>query len=108
MKCARCGQDNPPLAKFCFECAMPFARKCANCGAELPPRARLCFECATPVADPGVGARRAPSQVRSPKSAAERSTSSKPALAGERKQVTVLFADVTASIALLTSHDAED
>ena len=29
-------------------------------------------------------------------------------LSGERKHVTVLFADVSASMAVLTSHDAED
>src|SRR5439155_7833944 len=29
-------------------------------------------------------------------------------LSGERKHLTVLFADVTASMAVLTSHDAED
>jgi len=108
MKCARCGQDNPPLAKFCFECAMPFARKCANCGAELPPRAKLCFECATPVADPGAAARLSPPQAYTSRRAPERIIDSKTALAGERKQVTVLFADVTASMAVVTSHDAED
>ena len=108
MKCARCAQENPPLAKFCLECAMPFALKCANCGAQLPPRAKLCFECATPVSDPRGAARLASSDVCAPKHPAQRITNSKTALEGERKHITVLFADVTASMAVLTSHDAEE
>ena len=108
MKCARCQQENPPLAKFCLECAMPFALKCANCAAQLPPHAKLCFECASPVGDLSFAARLGSTDAYTPKRPAERITTSKPALVGERKQISVLFADVTASMAVLTSHDAEE
>jgi uncharacterized OB-fold protein len=50
MKCPQCGQDNPPQAKFCQECATPLAARCTQCGTQLPPNAKFCFECATPVA----------------------------------------------------------
>ena len=53
MRCAGCGTENPDRARFCFECAQPFARRCSHCGAELLDAAKFCMECAQPVA--GVG-----------------------------------------------------
>jgi predicted amidophosphoribosyltransferase len=69
MKCPQCGQDNPPQAKFCEECATPLARRCANCGTQVSPRAKFCSECATPVA--AADARPTPASY-TPKHLAER------------------------------------
>jgi class 3 adenylate cyclase len=105
MKCPQCGQDNPPQAKFCEECATPLARRCANCGTQLSPRAKFCSECATPVA--AADARPAPASY-TPKHLAEKILTSKAALEGERKQVTVLFADLKGSMELLADRDPEE
>ena len=108
MKCPRCQQDNPPHAKFCLECATPLARRCGACGAQLPTGSRFCVECATPVSAPGPPQRLTSPQAYTPKPLAERIINSKAALEGERKQVTVLFADLKGSMELLAARDPEE
>src|SRR5256712_13151756 len=108
MKCPRCQHENPPQAKFCLECAAPLAFQCTNCGTQVPPGAKFCFECATPVGAPGSVRRFASPQAYTPKHLAERILTSKAALEGERKQVTVLFADLKGSMELLADRDPEE
>src|SRR5262244_3362027 len=107
MKCPGCQQENPPQAKFCLECATPLALRCASCGTELPAVAKFCFECATPVSAPGSAPRPSPESY-TPKHLAEKILTSKGALEGERKQVTVLFADLKGSMELLADRDPEE
>src|SRR5215510_5709320 len=106
MQCPRCQQENPPQAKFCLECATSLAPRCTNCGTPLPAGAKFCFECATPVSAPG--SRLASPEVYTPKHLAERILNSRAALEGERKQVTVLFADLKGSMELLADRDPEE
>src|SRR5262249_17291717 len=108
MKCPRCQQENPPQAKFCLECATALALRCANCGTPLPAAAKFCFECATPVSGPGGSPRFGSPESYTPKHLAERIINSKAALEGERKQVTVLFADLKGSMELLADRDPEE
>jgi Adenylate and Guanylate cyclase catalytic domain/Double zinc ribbon len=108
MKCPRCQQENPPQAKFCLECATPLALRCSNCGTQLPAGAKFCFECATPVSAPGSKSRVLSPEAYTPKHLAERILNSKAALEGERKQVTVLFADLKGSMELLADRDPEE
>jgi len=82
---------------------------CSSCGNELPAGSRFCNKCGTPVAP------ESPSQSRfaspesyTPKHLAEKILTSKAALEGERKQVTVLFADLKGSMALLADRDPEE
>jgi predicted ATPase/class 3 adenylate cyclase len=109
MKCSRCQHENRSGAKFCEECATPLARACSNCGSPLSATAKFCPECAHPVA--GVTppeARFASPQSYTPKHLAEKILTSKSALEGERKQVTVLFADLKGSMELLADRDPEE
>jgi class 3 adenylate cyclase/tetratricopeptide (TPR) repeat protein len=108
MRCPRCQQDNPPQAKFCLECATPLTARCANCETQLPAGAKFCVECATPVAAPGSGSRAIGPEAYTPRHLAERILTSKAALEGERKEVTVLFADLRGSMELLADRDPED
>src|SRR3989449_205407 len=108
MKCPRCQQENPPPAKFCLECATPLALRCANCGTQLPAGAKFCFECATPVSATGSAPRFPSPEAYTPKHLAEKILTSKAALEGERKQVTVLFADLKGSMELLADRDPEE
>ena len=108
MKCPRCQHENPPQAKFCLECAAPLALRCANCGTQLPAGAKFCFECATPVSATGSPPRFTSPEAYTPKHLAERILTSKAALEGERKQVTVLFADLKGSMELLADRDPEE
>jgi Double zinc ribbon len=109
VKCPRCQTENPQQAKFCLECAALLARTCANCRNHLPPSAKFCPECAYPVAQPAAPESRfASPEAYTPKHLAEKILTSKAALEGERKQVTVLFADFRASMELLADRDPEE
>lgn len=114
MKCSKCGHENRIGAKFCEECAAPLARVCANCGAQLSPTAKFCSECAhpasqvTPPPTPVSSPRFDVPEANIPKYLAQKIISSKAALEGERKHVTVLFADVKGSMELLADRDPEE
>jgi class 3 adenylate cyclase len=108
MECPGCRHENRQQAKFCEECGGPLTRPCPNCGTQLSASAKFCSECAHPLAgrvvQPHVGSPRA----YTPKHLAEKILTSKSALEGERKQVTVLFADLRGSLELLADRDPEE
>jgi len=109
VKCSRCQHENPPQAKFCEECAAPVARICQNCGTRLSATAKFCPECARPTAAGAVTQGKFGSpESYTPKHLAEKILTSKSALEGERKQVTVLFADLKGSMELLADRDPEE
>ncbi len=109
MKCPRCQHENPPLAKFCLECGARVALTCTKCRSELPAGAKFCLECGEPVASQAITEPRFRSpESYTPKHLAERILTSKSALEGERKQVTVLFADLKGSMELLADRDPEE
>ena len=111
MRCPRCQRGNEAGAKFCEECAAPLARTCGRCGRQLSPTARFCPECAHPIGlvpDSPTAPGLASPESYIPKHLAERILNSKAALEGERKQVTVLFADLKGSMELLADRDPEE
>jgi len=105
MQCSRCQHENPQHAKFCLECGGRLALTCGKCRADLPAAAKFCLECGTPIGSQPQA--RSP-QSYTPKHLAERILTSKAALEGERKQVTVLFADLKGSMELLADRDPEE
>src|SRR5262245_29970327 len=110
MTCPGPQQENGLKAKFCQECATPLARNCAKCGNELPSTAKFCPECAHPTVDAVATdqARIGSPETYTPKHLAEKILTSRSALEGERKQVTVLFADLKGSMELLADRDPEE
>jgi class 3 adenylate cyclase/tetratricopeptide (TPR) repeat protein len=85
------------------------AGKCSACGSQLSPTAKFCPQCAHPVgADSTASPRFGTLGSYTPKYLAERILTSKAALEGERKQVTVLFADLKGSMELLADRDPEE
>src|SRR5215472_15694915 len=109
MRCPRCQHENPPGSNFCLGCGARFGSSCSSCGHERPPGSRFCNKCGTPVALESPGQ----SRFSSPESytrlhLAEKILTSKAALEGERKQVTVLFADLKGSMELLADRDPEE
>ncbi len=111
VRCAQCQQDNPTGAKFCNACGAPLEAVCPTCGRANTPGSRFCNECGTSLIDgaaSAVGSRFASPQAYTPRHLAEKILSSRSALEGERKQVTVLFADVKGSTELLADLDPED
>src|SRR5437016_1364589 len=109
MQCVACRHDNPPQAKFCLECGARMALACSKCRAELPAAAKFCPECGEPVGPRASAEPRFPTpEAYTPKHLADRILLSRAALEGERKQVTVLFADLKGSMELLADRDPED
>jgi hypothetical protein len=101
-RCTKCGADNREGAKFCSECATPFAVKCPRCGATNKPAAKFCDECAASLAP----ASTIPETVQPVRVVAEQAEAS--ALDGERKTVTALFADIKGSTELMADLDPEE
>ncbi len=109
-----CGHENRAGARFCDGCGAALAPTCASCGTELRVGAQYCDACGKP-SRPGVTVtpRETQSVLRSPREytprhLAEKILQSRSALEGERKQVTVLFADVKSSLELAGSIDPEE
>src|SRR5919109_1616651 len=107
MTCPRCQHANRAGARFCEECGAPLSRACSACGTVLSATAKFCPERAQPTGAPPPRQFGSP-ETYTPKHLAERILTSKAALEGERKQVTVLFADLKGSMELLADRDPED
>src|SRR6266566_10107124 len=110
MDCPSCGHPNREGARFCAECATPLVDTvtCPSCGTAHPPAARHCDSCGRALA--GAGAPIAAPDLRShpPEHLAEKIRAGRATLEGERKQVTVLFADVMGSMELAEQSDPEE
>ncbi len=113
ISCPQCAHENPDGAKFCNECGtlLPsLPRLCPSCGHENLPGAKFCNECGTnlqkSVEPPKPNA---PPIVPTPQPLNPTFTApAQPSLSGERRRVTVLFADLSGSTALGEKFDAED
>ena len=91
MNCPRCHHENPPGMRFCGQCAAPLASVCAACGSANPPGNRFCGQCAAPLGPAASTPKFAAPETYTPRHLAEKILTSRSALEGERKQVTVLF-----------------
>jgi class 3 adenylate cyclase len=112
MRCPRCEADNPEGMKFCMECAAPLTRRCPQCGIANQPQAKFCGQCATSLTGqtptPHPSSAPHPPLSYTPDHLAEKILTSRSALEGERKHVTVLFADLKGSMELLADRDPEE
>ena len=106
MQCPHCQHDNSGTAKFCEECGNRLDCVCAHCGTALAARARFCPGCGEPVVRAVTDRTDSPAAY-TPRHLAEKILTTRGALEGERKQVTVLFADVQGSLDLAEQVDAE-
>src|SRR5216683_2615014 len=109
MRCSKCGSDNPADKKFCGDCGTPLANPCPKCGAENPPGKGFCGDCGTALSAKRAGEH----SPASPRSTPETPITAEwidasAALAGERKTVTALFADIKGSTELMEELDPEE
>ncbi len=109
MECPRCRRTVPPDARFCSGCGEPIAPLCASCGTENEGDARFCKACGHALA-PSAPLTLTDTSPRSytPAHLAEKILTSRSALEGERKLVTVLFCDIANSTALAERLGPED
>ena len=113
MGCPSCGAENPAAAKFCGECGARLPRRCPSCGHEVGPTASSAASAASGSASRRQSrSRHRPDRRRRratpPGTWPRRSWPAAPRLEGERKQVTVLFADIVGSTELIRDRDPEE
>src|SRR5713101_10046118 len=106
MLCPQCSHENPATARFCNGCGRALEAVCTGCGQANLPASRFCNGCGQPLDGAAVPGRTPASYT--PKHLAEKILTSKSALEGERKRVTVLFADLKGSMELLADRDPEE
>src|SRR5262249_48787984 len=107
MKCPKCEHENAAEARFCEQCATPLGRTCSNCGSAVSPTARFCPQCGCSLRVIAEESRFASPTSYTPPHLAEKILAARATLEGERKQVTVLFADIKGSMELFAGRDAE-
>lgn len=79
--------------------------KCARCDSDVPFEAKFCPECGANLAHDG---RFASPRSYTPKYLADKILSARHSVVGERKQISVMFADVKGSMELLADRDPEE
>jgi class 3 adenylate cyclase/tetratricopeptide (TPR) repeat protein len=110
MQCPQCHAENREGRRFCGDCGLSFVSTCPSCGFLNEGSEKFCGGCGRSLT---VSAATAEPRLTSPESytpkhLAEKILTSKSALEGERKQVTVLFADLKGSMELLADRDPEE
>ena len=110
MKCSKCQTENPENLKFCGECGAKLEKICPNCNSSNPPQFKFCGECGTPLEKPKEVPPIDYSKPKSytPKSLADKILTARSSIEGERKLVTVLFADVANFTAMSEELDPEE
>ncbi|MBI4763173.1 MAG: AAA family ATPase [Deltaproteobacteria bacterium] len=114
MKCPKCQTENPETNKFCRECGTRLPKVCPHCGSEVLPEDKFCGQCGRPLGEtPPVTATAGTFDKAEPKSytpqyLADKILNTRRSLEGERKLVTVLFADVAGYTSLSEKLDPEE
>ncbi len=108
MICPRCRSTIQDARRFCGQCGARLARLCAACGAANDADDRFCGSCGAglPAATPAAAG--AAPAAYTPAHLARRILDSRATLEGERKQVTVLFADLKDSMEMMADRDPEE
>jgi class 3 adenylate cyclase/tetratricopeptide (TPR) repeat protein len=104
MNCLECGNSNAPESLHCVSCGAVLGECCTTCGSPLSASHNFCGKCGSPRPLPG---EKVPAPLHLPVHLAKRIVSSRNALEGERKQITVLFADIKGSTSLIEGLDPE-
>ncbi|MGJ4935936.1 adenylate/guanylate cyclase domain-containing protein [Bradyrhizobium sp. SZCCHNRI1009] len=93
MECARCGRQNQPGRASCDRCGEPLSLRCEACNQTNSPSNRFCGQCGAPL----------PGRLAPPDQAAQRVLRTLSSKGGERKRLTILFADIRDSTQLIDS-----
>ena len=112
MICSQCQTENSHGASFCDECGSALDMSCPQCNEPNRPNAKFCKKCGQ-----RLGQASSPENAKTetaagkaivPRHLADKILASRRFIEGERKQVTVLFADIRGSTSLIEKLDPEE
>jgi len=110
MKCPKCQTDNPEGMKFCGRCGGKLEKVCPKCNFSNPLDFMYCGKCGNTLEElqtvPSIDYSKPKSYT--PKSLADKILTARSSIEGERKLVTVFFADVANFTAMSEKHDPEE
>ncbi|MCI5104131.1 MAG: AAA family ATPase [Algiphilus sp.] len=104
MQCPSCAQNNAEDARYCLQCGDALQIACPQCAHHNPPQARFCNQCGTRLQTAALDGK---ARDYTPRHLTDQVLTSRSALEGERKTVTVLFADLRGSTAAAEAVDDE-
>ena len=109
MRCPHCRHETRERARFCGACGAPLERSvpCPRCTSLNPSGQKFCDACGASLSAVG-GAPARDARAYTPRYLADRILTTRGALEGERKQVSVLFADLVDSMRLAERLGAEE
>ena len=110
MKCPNCQFDNREGAKFCKECGAKLELTCPKCDAFITPDSKFCDECGYDLSKHAIAppVHYSEPQSYTPRFLADKILTTRSSLEGERKLVTVLFADVANYTSISENIDPEE
>jgi hypothetical protein len=110
MTCQECRTENPDPSRFCRECGAKLLLPCSQCGFENLPGDKFCGECGCDLRE----SQEPPSidysqpHTYTPEALAKKILTARESIEGERKLVTVLFADVADYTSISEKLDPEE
>ena len=107
MQCPKCKFENREEAKFCKKCGEKLELKCPSCGHEYDSDSVFCDECGHDLRNPPLIDYTKP-QSYTPKHLQDKILTTRSSLEGERKIVTILFADVANYTSMSEKLDPEE
>ena len=109
MRCPHCRHETRERARFCGACgaSLESSVPCPRCAALNPPDQKFCDACGESLSSAG-GAPVRDARAYTPRHLIDRILTTRGALEGERKQVSVLFADLVDSMRLAERLGAEE
>ena len=110
MKCSKCQSENREGVKFCEDCGAKMEVKCPSCGAFIAMGKRFCGECGHNLGKhkEARSVNYSEPQSYTPKHLADKILTTRSSIEGERKLVTVFFADVANYTSLSEKLDPEE
>ncbi|MBC2717819.1 MAG: AAA family ATPase, partial [Desulfobacteraceae bacterium] len=108
MKCLKCQFENPEDMQFCVECGNKLETPCPECGFSNAPSFKFCGKCGHNLKEPIEPPDYSEPQSYTPKFLADKILTSRSSIEGERKLVTVLFADVAGFTSMSEKLDPEE
>ncbi|TET97525.1 MAG: hypothetical protein E3J30_08630, partial [Anaerolineales bacterium] len=109
--CQQCGKKNDSDAVFCVQCSQPLLKSCPSCSTQNPGDARFCKKCRTELGDTSIAAQANKLQDlrdSAPKGLQEKLRLAKTEIEGQRKPVTIFFADIVGSTSIAEKLDPEE